>query len=331
MSIHVVVGSGPLGKGTARKLVALGESVRLVSRNPPSGIDGVESFAADATSPESLRPALEGAAVVYNCTSAPYHRWTQDLPPVWRGVLDATRKAGARLVIGTNLYAFGAPTAPFTEESPNNPCSSKGRVRAMLETEALEAHHRGELEVAIVRGSDFYGPGVTNSSLGDRFFAPTVTGKPATLTGLLDVPHSYTYLPDFADTMAVVGTRDDTWGRNWIVPSAPPVTGREMEVALRGALGEARGALSEVQGVTVRSMGLGMLRFGGLFVPAARAMVEMYYQFDRPFTVDSSRSERTLGLAPTPLDRGFAETVQWFASPAIAGETSARVGQADGR
>ena len=324
MSVHVVIGSGPLGKETARRLVAVGEFVRLVSRHPSSEIDGVEPWAADATRPESLRPAFEGAALVYNCACALYHRWTQDLPPVWRGVLEATRRAGARLVIGTNLYAFGAPTAPFTEESPNNPCSSKGRVRAMLETEALEAHRRGELKVAIVRGSDFYGPGVTNSSLGDRFFAPALTGKPATLIGLLDVPHSYTYLPDFADTMVAVGTRHDTWGRNWIVPSAPPVTGQELEMALRKALGEARGA-------TVRSMGLGMLRFGGLFVPAARAMVEMYYEFDRPFTVDSSHSERTLGLAPTPLDRGFAETIQWFASPVTAGGIPVHVEQADGR
>ena len=45
-----------------------------------------------------------------------------------------------------------------------------------------------------------------------------------------------------------------------------------------------------------------MLRFGELFAPAARAMVEMYYEFDRPFTVDSFHTERTLGLAPTPFD-----------------------------
>ena len=315
MSMHVVVGSGPLGRETARKLAALGESVRLISRHPPSGIDGVEPWAADATDPASLFAALEGAAVVYNCTSALYHRWVQDLPPIWRGVLDATRKAGARLVIGTNLYAFGAPTAPFTEESPNNPCSSKGKVREMLEEEALEAHRRGELEVAIVRGSDFYGPGVTQSGLGDRFFGAALNGKSATLIGRLDVPHSYTYLADFAATMAAVGTRDDTWGRNWIVPTAPPVTGRGMEAALREAIGAGNGSRGEAQGATVRSMGLGTLRFGGLFVPAARAMVEMYYQFDRPFTVDSSHTERTLGLAPTPLDRAFTETVQWFASP----------------
>ncbi len=72
-------------------------------------------------------------------------------------------------------------------------------------------------------------------------------------------------------------------------------------------------------------MGLGMLRLGGLFVPAARAMAEMYYEFDRPFTVDSSHSERTLGLAPTPLDRGFAETVEWFAPPVAAGGIPAHV------
>ncbi len=318
MSLQDVIGSGPLGRGTARRLVELGESVRLVSRNPSPEIDGVEPWAADATRPESLRPALEGAAVVHNCANAPYHRWVQDLPPIWRGALDATRRAGARLVIGTNLYAFGAPTAQFTEESAIRPCSSKGRVRAMLEAEALAAHRHGELEVAIVRASDFYGPSVRESALGDRFFGSVLNSRPATLIGPLDVPHSYTYLPDFTATMAAVGARDDTWGSNWIVPSAPPVTGRELEALLAAAAPSG-------QPPEVRSMGLGMLRFGGLFVPAARALVEMYYEFDRPFTVDSSYTERTLDLAPTPLDRGFMETVQWFASPATTGGIPALV------
>ncbi len=45
-----------------------------------------------------------------------------------------------------------------------------------------------------------------------------------------------------------------------------------------------------------------MLLLAGLFVPPAREMIEMSYEFDEPFLVDSSRFEQAFGLAPTPLD-----------------------------
>lgn len=36
------------------------------------------------------------------------------------------------------------------------------------------------------------------------------------------------------------------------------------------------------------------------------------YQFTEPFEVDSSRSERTLGLAPTGWDEAVAATLAWW-------------------
>jgi nucleoside-diphosphate-sugar epimerase len=272
----------------------------------------VETVSADATDTQALTRAAAGASVIYNCANAPYHRWPADLPPIWRSVQHAAAANGARLVIGTNLYAYGDPGRALTSESEIAPCSRKGRVRAMLETEALEADAGGELSVTLVRASDFYGPEVTDSALGERFFGPAIAGKTASLAGRLDVPHSWVYLPDFAATMAAAGTSDDSWGRTWIVPAAPPVTGKELEAAVRArleqGLGSARG-----EDFHISSMGKGALRLGGLFVPAAREMVEMYYEFDRPFVSDGSGAERLLGVTPTSLDEGLARTLEWYA------------------
>ena len=55
-----------------------------------------------------------------------------------------------------------------------------------------------------------------------------------------------------------------------------------------------------------------LLRVGGLFIPAARELIEMLYEFDRPFLVDGSKFERTFGLHPTPLRQAVRETVAWF-------------------
>ena len=59
-------------------------------------------------------------------------------------------------------------------------------------------------------------------------------------------------------------------------------------------------------------MGRFMVRLGGLFVPEARATVEMMHQFLEPFVVDAHGFERTFGWTATPLREGLARTVAWY-------------------
>lgn len=56
-----------------------------------------------------------------------------------------------------------------------------------------------------------------------------------------------------------------------------------------------------------------MMRFAGLFIPAAKESVEMMYEFANPFVVDSGRIERELGLLPAPIEMGLEQTVSWYA------------------
>jgi nucleoside-diphosphate-sugar epimerase len=55
-----------------------------------------------------------------------------------------------------------------------------------------------------------------------------------------------------------------------------------------------------------------MLRLGGLFIPDAREGIEMMYEFEKPFIVDSSRFERTFGVKATPLEESIPATVAWY-------------------
>jgi hypothetical protein len=45
---------------------------------------------------------------------------------------------------------------------------------------------------------------------------------------------------------------------------------------------------------------------GGLFFPMLRELRTTRYQWDRPFMMDSTLTERTFGLAPTDLDAALA-------------------------
>ena len=55
-----------------------------------------------------------------------------------------------------------------------------------------------------------------------------------------------------------------------------------------------------------------MRRLAGLFIPDARASVEMMYEFTAPFVVDSTRFEREFSLAATPIQSGIERTVAWY-------------------
>jgi nucleoside-diphosphate-sugar epimerase len=292
---------------------------------------GLEVVQADATDPQQLERAISDAGVVYNCANAPYDKWPELLPPLWDGILnavisraDASGDEAVRYVIASNLYAFGAPgpqsnpgAEPLTAHHAIAPCTRKGRVRAALEQKALAAGRENEnLRVAIVRASDFYGPEVRESALGDRFFPAVLERRPATVYGR-DVPHSYAYLPDFAQAAVDLGTVSpgaDVWGRSWIAPHAPAATATKLEAVVRELTGDAK----------VRIMGPGMLRFGALFVPAAREMVEMMYEFTHPFTVDAAETTEVLGTVHTRLENGLARTLEWYRSvaPAPEGESA---------
>src|SRR6266536_3150091 len=113
--LHVVVGTGPLGLAVVRRLVRSGERVRAVNRSGQAELpERVELVSADASDGASLVRALAGATVLYHCASTLYHTWPKTLPPIMAAVIEAAAAAGARIVYGDNLYAYG----PVAGRSP---------------------------------------------------------------------------------------------------------------------------------------------------------------------------------------------------------------------
>jgi nucleoside-diphosphate-sugar epimerase len=118
------------------------------------------------------------------------------------------------------------------------------------------------------------------------------------------LPHSYTYVPDFARTLIALGQRPEAFGATWHVPSAPAVSQARLAQLTADAAGVPLAGLSRVTKP--------MLRLAGFFSPAAREMIEMAYEFEEPFILDSSKTEQAFGLRPTPLEAALAETVSWW-------------------
>jgi nucleoside-diphosphate-sugar epimerase len=288
-----------------RELLRRGVCVRMVNRSgkalagaPPE----VELVAADLYQPDEVRRVTRDAPVVYQCAQPNYTEWPEKFPPLVESIL-AGMDGSTRLVIGDNLYMYGAVDGLIHEDLPNTRTGRKGPVRAHIAEMLLAAHRAGKTLVTIGRGSDFFGPGVTDSVVGETVFGSLVKGKAANVMGNIDLPHTYTFIDDFGQALVELGQHDEALGRVWHVPNAAPVTTRQFVAMAAAALG-----------TQPRMMVAGrlMMRVLGLFIPEVREMIELEYEVLKPYVVDDRKYKQIFGDHSTPLPEAICKTAEWY-------------------
>lgn len=309
-SNHVIFGTGAIGRAIAEELVKRGEGVRMVNRSGKMDETpaGVEVKAVDLYDQAQVREVTRGAKVVYQSAQPNYDEWTTKFMPLQKSIINGLSGSGTKLVLVENLYMYGeSDGAPLTEDLPHSARTKKGRVRSEMSKAAFEAHHAGRLCVTTGRGSDFFGPwGVGTAAMGGRTFYPMLQGKAASLVGNIDMPHTHTFMNDFGKALVILGERPEADGQAWHVPNDNPrVTQREMVTMIAADMG--------IQ-PKYSAMGKTMMAIGGLFIPEAREMVEMMYEFEKPFIVDSGKFEKTFDMQATPMKDAIEETVAWYKS-----------------
>jgi nucleoside-diphosphate-sugar epimerase len=218
-------------------------------------------------------------------------------------IIEGATSAGARLVFGDNLYAYGPVNGPLTEDLPYLASGPIGRTRARIAETLLRAHDAGRVRAVIGRGSDFFGPHARVSTVGDRVFARAIVGKPAQVLGNPDVPHSVTFIDDFARALVTLGKQDDALGQVWHVPCPAPVTMRRFVEVVFEEAGHPPG---------LRAAPRWGLALAAPFNPTLRAVREQLYQSERAWAVDSSKFERAFGWRASPLPEAIRATVAWF-------------------
>ncbi len=313
--LHVIFGTGPLGKWTARKLVKMGKRVRMINRSgkasnvPPE----VELIASNAYDTQKNIELTRGATTIYQCAQPAYHEWAEKFPPLQQAILDAAIANNARFVAAENIYMYGDTRgAVMNENTSHNAQTKKGRVRAAMSEAIFDAVRHGTVRAAVVRGSDFWGP--EDPIYAELFFQPALNGKRVQMLGRLDVPHTWTYAPDFGKALALVGTREDAMGQVWHVPSDKAITQQQLLDLISAQLNK------PVQVMRANEL---MVMALGIFVRNVRELVEMYYEFNQPFVMDSSKFTKTFGMEPTPLRDAVRETLAWNLAQHAAHETNA--------
>ena len=286
-NLHVVFGSGQIGSRVARLLAERGDRVRVVARHPRGG---TETLAGDGRDLAFAATAGAGATTVIDCMNPPYHKWQADLLAMGKGSLHAAKASGAKLVALDCLYMYGAPDAPMTEATPNAPCSKKGRLRVELADLRLGSGQ----PIAIGRASDFFGSGLDSSWWSPRAFARLAAGKGMELLGDPDQPHSYSYADDVARGIVALATSDATGV--WHLPTLPAISTRALATQMF-----ANAKFTRLSPLLLRAI--------GLFQPFMKELIEMGYQWDKPFVIDDGKFRARFGIEPTPLAEQVAATL----------------------
>jgi len=295
--------NGVIGNELSRLLPQCTDKVRQVSRNPKQVNATDETFPADLLDPKAVSDAVKGSDVAYLVAGLKYDAkvWAEQWPRVMRNTIDACKRHGTKLVFFDNVYAYGKVEGVMTEDTPCDPCSRKGEVRAAIATTLMDEVKRGELHGMIVRAADFYGPGALLSLTHATVFERLRAGKTPQWVGNAKAAHTFTYTPDAGRSVALLGNTPSAYGQVWhALTSKEAITGEQF-VRLACELADKPYKIQVAPGW--------MLSLMGLFIPVLRENKEMMYQFEHDYRFDSSKLEQAMNVQPTDYRKGIKATL----------------------
>jgi len=305
--MQTILGSGGIiATELAKALTDYTKNIKLVSRNPKKVNDTDKLQKADLLNASEVERAVEGSKVVYVTIGFPYNAkvWQKTWPVFMQNVITACIKNNTKLVFFDNIYMYDPNYLNgMTEETPVNPPSKKGKVRAKLVNMIMDAIKNDSLSALIARCADYYGPGIErNGMIREMIFKNFASNKKANWLSSLNYKHSVTYTPDAGKATALLGNTENAYNQVWHLPTASnPMTGRQWIEAIAKAMN-----VKPKSQVATKFI----VRVMGLFVPIMREMPEMLYQYDRDYVFDSSKFEKRFRIQPTSYSDGIAEIVK---------------------
>jgi nucleoside-diphosphate-sugar epimerase len=303
--MQTILGSGGIiANHLAKSLPVYTNDIRLVSRNPKAVTGKEELVPADLTSAEQVMKAVKGSDVVYLTAGLQYNIkvWQEQWPLLMRNVINACKENNSKLVFFDNVYMYGKVFGPMTEETPFNPCSHKGEVRAKIATMILDEVAKGSLTALIARAADFYGPETYNSFLNMMVFENMKKGKSAQLMISKNLKHSFTYTPDAGKATALLGNTPSAYNQTWHLPTDMRVLNTQQIVEI------AAKELNMKAKITV--LPKLMIQMAGLFNPIIKESVEMLYQYDSDYIFDSNKFDEAFTFNKVLYAEGIRNSVK---------------------
>ncbi|MFT3903306.1 MAG: NAD-dependent epimerase/dehydratase family protein [Niabella sp.] len=303
--MQTILGAGgSIGKFLAKELLQYTDKIRLAARHPQQVNGNDELSSVNLLHKEEVNRAVSGADVAYLTVGLPYNYkiWRKQWPVIMQNVIDACLAHSCKLVFFDNVYMYDKSTiSDMKEDSPINPPSKKGEVRATLVRMIQNAIAEKGLKAIIARSADFYGPGATNGILNIMVINNLLKRRSASWQADANKIHSFTYTPDAAKATALLGNTERAYNQTWHLPtSAERLTGKQF-VQLTAKIANRKASLTTLTPF--------MFSIVGLFSRQVRELKEMQYQNDRDYFFNSEKFNNAFSFKPTSYAEGIRQTL----------------------
>ena len=306
---HTILGAGgSIGNALAYKLLKEGQEVRLVSRRKFS-IPGAEAVKADITKYAETLESIRQSDIVYLCVGLSYdiEIWRESWPKIMKNAIDGCKNVGAKLIFFDNVYMYGKTDGAMTEETPYNPCSKKGELRASIAGLIESEMKQKNISAIIARAADLYGPYATMSSMPYiMVFDKLLKSKSSQWMVNAHQPHSFTYTIDCANSLYMLANNNDTFNQIWHLPTCNPAL--DGQTFIETAAKEF--GLPSKYFVLPKMM----VKIAGLFNKTVSELYEMLYQYEFPYYFDSSKFNKRFNYNPKNYIDGIRETIEFIRS-----------------
>lgn len=305
--MQTILGAGG-GAGTeiTRELSNYTKDIRVVSRNPKNVNVGDQLMKADLTDPKQLDEAVKGSEVSYVTIAFEYNIkvWQKQWPIFMKNLIDSCSRHNSKIVFIDNVYMYDPKyLSDMTEETPINPISQKGKVRAEVAMMLMDAIEKNKVEAIIARAPDFYGPGVTTSMLYQTVYANLLKDKEPQWLGKLDVIHSFIYSKDIGRAVTLLGNTPNAYNQVWHLPTTEQkLTNRQWIDLIMKAMNKKK---------KIQTMPDWLINLSGFFVPILKELKDVGYQFNQEYFFNSSKFNKRFNFTPISPEVGINEVVKF--------------------
>jgi nucleoside-diphosphate-sugar epimerase len=271
-TVLILGGKGKIGAHAAQAFWNAGWQVRMYDR----GTD--------------MTQAAMGADVIVNGLNPPrYHNWAKLIPAITAQVIAAAKASGATVIIPGNVYNFGNAGGEWSEHSPQQPQTRKGKIRVQMERD----YAASGVQTIILRAGNFIDPD-HNGDIMSVFLMTGIAKGKLTSAGPKDIVTTYCYLPDWAQAAVGLAEKRAELAQFEDVPFPGHVFSVEdLRVTVQDTLGRP---------VRLSPFPWWIMTLASPFWELARELSEMRYLWTTAHTLSGSKLTRLLpDFRPTDL------------------------------
>jgi nucleoside-diphosphate-sugar epimerase len=322
MTVLVTGATGFIGGALTRSLLASGERVRVLTRDPTrlarAGLEVAEVSTGDITDAAAVDRAVEGVDTVYAIAgtfrepSLSDERYRAINVEAVRLMLEAGHRHGVRRVVHCSTVGIhgNVTGAPATEATPVRPEGIYEVTKAEGDALALAFARDGRgPEVVVIRPAPVYGPGDTRLV---KLFK--LAGRERVILLGDGMPHYHMiFIDDLVAAFRLAGTVPGVSGEAFIIAGEERPTLMDLVRRIGRLTGHAQQKVLTMPARPLLALGdlcERICRPLGINPPIYRRRIEFFVN-NRAY--DTAKARSMLGFVPrVPLDEGLARTAAWY-------------------